>query len=99
MPRYGQRTTEESSAAGSEALRGAVVGGAKVRTHLKQHPHASVALYLSSAPSPAYENADNAIVTVGTALWGAGYRWILPLAHLQKLDCPIQSVRLLLSCL
>ena len=50
MPRYGQRTTEESSAAGSEALRGAVVGGAKVRTHLKQHPHASVALYLSSAP-------------------------------------------------
>ncbi|KAL2057330.1 hypothetical protein ABVK25_002383 [Lepraria finkii] len=29
MPRYGQRTTEESSAAGSEALRGAVVGGAK----------------------------------------------------------------------
>lgn len=30
MPRHGQRTTEEASAAGSEALKGAVVGAAKV---------------------------------------------------------------------
>ena len=32
MPRYGQKTDEEISRAGSEALRGAVVGGAKVRS-------------------------------------------------------------------
>lgn len=31
MPRYGQKSDEEISRANSEALRGAVVGGAKVR--------------------------------------------------------------------
>lgn len=32
VPRHGQRTTEEASAAGSEAFKGAVVGAAKVST-------------------------------------------------------------------
>ena len=30
MPRYGQRTAEETSEAGSQAFKGAVVGAAKV---------------------------------------------------------------------
>lgn len=95
MPGHGQRTTEESSAAGSEALRGAIVGGAKVRTHRNEHPHPhpSVPIHMFSKLSQHFRSTDNTLVIVGTSLWRSRYSWILSLTHLQKLDHPIQSVR------
>lgn len=39
MPRHGQRTAEEASAAGSEAFKGGVVGAAKVQhAHVRSFP-------------------------------------------------------------
>jgi len=43
MPHHGQKTVEEASAAGSEAIKGAVVGAAKVCIRLTYpHPHLSI---------------------------------------------------------
>ena len=92
MPRYDQRTSEGASIAGSEALRGAIVGGAKVRIDFNKLPHTSEALY-TSPRSPSVTSADIVIVIVGPHLRRTWCRRILPLAHLQKLDRPIQSVR------
>lgn len=93
MPRHGQRTAEEASAAGSEAFKGGVVGAAKV-----QHAHVrnsldALPLFSISLNFAKLQTTDMITATVGSHRRRSRLRRLLHLSDLQKPHHPIQSVR------
>ena len=87
-----RRAEQERSAASTEALRGALVGTAKVKKDPPSlHPQLLAAhTFCNWLTNLGYTDTN---CLVGSPCWWSRFRRLLPVSHLPRIDSPIQSVR------